>query len=59
MVGYGGVHNAKKEMLPQLVTMLRMESHDVVQRRAAIVASMEAGIVNFFFIASPDRKSVV
>jgi hypothetical protein len=51
-VRYGGAHNTKKEMLPQLVTMLRMESHSVVQRRAAIVASMEVGIVQKKFIAS-------
>ena len=49
---YGGAHNTKKEMLPQLVTMLRMESHSVVQRRAAIVASMEVGIVQKKIIAS-------
>jgi hypothetical protein len=51
-VRYGGAHNTKKEMLPQLVTMLRMESHSVVQRRAAIVASMEVGIVQKKFITS-------
>lgn len=58
-VGYGGAHNTKKEMLPQLVTMLRMESHSVVQRRAVIVASMEVGIVQKKFIASPPFFSFV
>ena len=58
-VGYGGAHNTKKEMLPQLVTMLRMESHSVVQRRAVIVASMEVGIVQKKFITSPPFFSFV
>jgi len=43
-----GDHGSKKEMLLQLVTMLRRECHGVVRRRVVVIASKEAVRVNYF-----------